>query len=110
MHLALGPLVYWQDNARHHVPKCFGAPFPRSESSEAMAFDGVIVILSVVDILNDLASGAGERMCSLSAHKNTHSVSDLGSSFRKIDHAEVSSVDTCYCPSAELVQSSQIDG
>ena len=71
MHLALGPLVYWQDNARHHVPKCFGAPFPRSESSEAMAFDGVIVILSVVDILNDLASGAGERMCSLSAHK-TH--------------------------------------
>eukprot|EP00439_Symbiodinium_sp_Y106_P017984 s4004_g2.t1 len=38
LHLALGPLVYWQDNA--------------------MAFDGVIVILSVVDILNDLASGA----------------------------------------------------
>ena len=38
LHLALGPLVYWQDNA--------------------MAFDGVIVILSVVDILNDLGSGA----------------------------------------------------
>jgi len=38
LHVAVGPMVYWADNA--------------------MAFDGVIVLLSVVDIVSDLASGA----------------------------------------------------
>ncbi|CAK9063893.1 unnamed protein product [Durusdinium trenchii] len=38
LHVAVGPLVYWADNA--------------------MAFDGVIVLLSVVDLVNDFASGS----------------------------------------------------
>eukprot|EP00440_Ansanella_granifera_P074218 gb/GFBE01080540.1/.p1 GENE.gb/GFBE01080540.1/~~gb/GFBE01080540.1/.p1 ORF type:complete len:2396 (+),score=576.99 gb/GFBE01080540.1/:1-7188(+) len=38
LHLAVGPLVYWSDNA--------------------MAFDGLIVVISVADIANDIASGA----------------------------------------------------
>lgn len=38
LHVAVGPLVYWADNA--------------------MAFDGVIVMLSVADLVNDFASGA----------------------------------------------------
>jgi len=38
LHVAVGPLIYWADNA--------------------MAFDGVIVLLSVVDLVNDFASGA----------------------------------------------------
>ena len=38
LHVAVGPLIYWADNA--------------------MAFDGVIVLLSVADLVNDFASGA----------------------------------------------------
>ena len=32
---------------------------------EAMAFDGVIVLLSVVDLVNDFASGSGWAFASL---------------------------------------------
>eukprot|EP00435_Cladocopium_sp_Y103_P049197 s291_g14.t1 len=39
LHVAVGPLIYWSDNA--------------------MAFDGLIVLLSVVDLVNDFASGSG---------------------------------------------------
>lgn len=38
LHVAVGPLIYWSDNA--------------------MAFDGLIVLLSVVDLVNDFASGS----------------------------------------------------
>ncbi|CAE7901314.1 unnamed protein product [Symbiodinium necroappetens] len=62
--------------------------------ASAIVFDDVIVILSVVDILNDLASGTGmctpRAMCS-AALSQAQKFAGF-QTCRKIDHAEVSSV------------------
>ena len=84
LHVAVGPLVYWSDNvptsARRRrfqvdhdflkksadcscffifLQLCSKTLFFLSWAVKAMAFDGVIVLLSVVDLVNDFASGAG---------------------------------------------------